>query len=226
MAPDNGNLRGRVLGAVLIIIDDRELRRQRFLAWLEPDFAEELGLTRSRVLVADQFEHSQEHANQGRPFARPGEKIEEGDAAFVRKSVANALHVHVDRRFVVANVFQAAGGGAGLQNASKGTDQVPQLHFLDRLFVEFSLASQLVARATRIAFTPLAAALLQHAGRVAILFEFEQPADNLLPRVVERFFDLVLGRQNGSRFDLDERAGELQKIADRVDVNLLQDVEE
>ena len=79
-----------------------------------------------------------------------------------------------------------------------------------------------VVRHPRKSLAPLAAPLLEHAGRVAVLLVLQQPADQFLPRVFQLLLDFLFARQHHPRLDLDQRAGHVEKIAHRVDVDLLQ----
>ena len=69
---------------------------------------------------------------------------------------------------------------------------------------------------------PTAAALLQHAGGVAVLLVFQQAADEFLARVVQLAVHLVAPRQHLLRLDLDQQARHAEEIAHRVDVDLLE----
>ena len=109
-----------------------------------------------------------------------------------------------------------------LEHAAERADQVPQLDFLNRLLVGRECPRRQVAGQPRIALAPFAAALLEHAGRVAILLVLQQPADQLLPRVFQLVRDFLLAGQHHPRLDLDQRAGHVEKVADGVDVDLLQ----
>ena len=68
---------------------------------------------------------------------------------------------------------------------------------------------------------PAPAPLFEDAGRVAVLLVFQQPADQLLPRVFHLLLNLVAPRQHLLRLDLDQHAGHGQEIAHRIDVQLL-----
>ena len=109
----------------------------------------------------------------------------ERDAAVAAQPLVDPLHVDVDRRFVVADAFGAGDGVLGLEHAAERADQVPQLDFLNRLLIGRRLAGRQVVGQARKALAPLAAALFEHAGRVAILLVLEQPANQLLPRILE-----------------------------------------
>ena len=102
------------------------------------------------------------------------------------------LHEDVDRRVVVANVLRPVVGELLLEHPAERAHQVPQLDLVDRLLVRLDGAAGQVARHPRIALAPLAAPLLEHAGRVAVLLELQQPADQLLPRILELLLDLVV----------------------------------
>src|SRR5262245_55755979 len=51
---------------MLILTERAQIRRQRRVTRLQPDFVEQLLLSRPRVLVSHQFQHGQEHAHKRR----------------------------------------------------------------------------------------------------------------------------------------------------------------
>ena len=85
-----------------------------------------------------------------------------------------------------------------------------------------ALVRRQVAAQPRIALLPIAAPLLQDAGRVAELLVLQQAADKLLPRVFQLPLHLVAPRQHLLRLDLDQQAGHRQEVAHGIDVQLLQ----
>ena len=92
---------------MLVVGDDGELGRQRLVARFQPDFAEQLRLCGAGVLMAHQLQHGQEHADQRRLVNGVVEEGGERDAAVAAQPLVDPLHVHVDRRVVVANAFRA-----------------------------------------------------------------------------------------------------------------------
>ena len=132
----------------------------------------------------------------------------------------NAGHVDVDRRVVVDDVRRPGGFGLA-HDPAEGAHQIPQFHLLDRLAGQVALVPGQVGRQPRIALLPTAAPLLQNAGRVAVLLVFQQPANQLLPRVLQLVLHLVAPRQHLLRLDLDQPTGHRQEIAHRIHVQPL-----
>ena len=93
----------------------------------------------------------------------------------------------------------------------KARHQIPQLDLLDRLFGQVPLPLGQVAGLPRVVLLPLAAPLVEHAGRVAVLLVLQQPADQFLPRVVDLVLHLVAAGQHLLRLDLDEHAAMARK---------------
>ena len=68
---------------------------------------------------------------------------------------------------------------------------------------------------------PIAAALFEDRGGVFEPLVFQEPLDQFVPRVFQRIFDLFAARQHHPRLDLDQRAGDIEKIANGIHVELL-----
>ena len=69
---------------------------------------------------------------------------------------------------------------------------------------------------------PCAPSLIKDTRRILEPLVLQQPLDQVVPRVVERLFDLIAVREHQTRLDFDQRAGDFQEIAHRVDVDLLE----
>ena len=171
--------------------------------------------------MADKLQDGQEDADQRRSVHGRLEQLAEPQPARLQQPGVDAAHEDVDRRVVVDDARRP--GGLGLaHDPPERAHQVPQLHLLDRLVGQPALVRRQVAAQPRIALLPIAAPLLEDAGRVAELLVLQQAADKLLPRVFQLPLHLVAPRQHLLRLDLDQQAGHRQEVAHGVDVQLLQ----
>ena len=154
---------------------------------------------------------------------RPQQRTE-AHRSLLAENRVNLLHVDMDWRVVVADVAGRRGRPL-LENPPKRADQIPDLDRLHWFFGRVQRPLSLVARHPRITLLPRAGLLVEQTRRVLEAFVLQEPRDELLTRIVERFEDFVRARQNHPRLDLHQRAGDIEEIANQIDVQGLQHLE-
>ena len=133
----------------------------------------------------------------------------------------NPLHIDLDRRVVIDD----RRGSCRLRvakNSAHRADQVPQLHFANRLTGRIGLPRWQVAGQPRIVLLPVAAAAVEHAGGVFVLSCIPAAARQADRGIVQRFGFLAAAGKNRLRLYFDRHAGQFQKIANFIDIELLQ----
>ena len=173
------------------------------------------------VMMPHQFQHCQEYADQRRLVHAGLKQFTESQLLLLAQPGVDPAHVNVDRRIVV-NDAGRPGDRRLADDPPKRAHQVPQFYLLDRLVRRIAVLGRNVLDQAGIMLLPIAAPLLEHARGVAILLILQEAANQLVPRILDLFLDLVGPGEDLLRLDLDQHARHGHKIADRVDIQLFE----
>ena len=191
---------------------------------LEPDLVEELFLPGRKLPTAHKLKRRQKDPDDPRTGHIVIEEARERHPPLLRHERLDAGGVCLDRRVVMNDLPRAAFLPLG-HHPRHSPNEIPDMHVGDRHLRRRHPTGRVIRGLPREPQFPVPGPILEHRGGVAILLVFEQPLHQVLADEFDRLLHLLGARHEGPRLDLEEHAGEIDKLAHLLDGEPLEDVE-